>query len=99
MEPIIDVNKMAFKEMTKLKTLVIENGHLSKGLKYLPRSLSVLKWKGFTSKSLSSWFSNKVSEIISFCNCVHLYIQYKSIVSHFYLFVSYMFICGVSSTT
>jgi len=78
MEPVIDMNEKAFKKMTNLKTLIIENDHyskgpnFSKGPKYLPSSLRVLKWKGFTSESLSSCFSNKASEIISFSNCVYL---------------------------
>nr|WIL60022.1 nodulation protein [Melilotus officinalis] len=62
-------NGKAFKKMTKLKTLIIENGHFSKGPKYLPSSLRVLKWKGCTSESLSSNILNTASEIISFFNC------------------------------
>jgi len=75
MEPVIDQKGKAFKKMTNLKTLVIENGHFSKGLKYLRSSLRVLKWKGFTSESLSSCFSNKASEMISFSNCINLETQ------------------------
>ncbi|RHN52434.1 putative TIR domain, winged helix-turn-helix DNA-binding domain-containing protein [Medicago truncatula] len=59
MESVIDEKGKAFKKMTKLKTLIIENGHCSKGLKYLPSSLSVLKWKGCLSKCLSSRILNK----------------------------------------
>jgi len=65
MESVRDKKGKAFKKMTKLKTLIIENGHLSKGLEYLPNSLTVLKWKGFTTESLSSCILNKASEITS----------------------------------
>ncbi|XP_024641875.1 probable WRKY transcription factor 19 [Medicago truncatula] len=58
MEPI-NINEKAFKKMKKLKTLIIEKGYFSKGLKYLPKSLIVLKWKGFTSEPLSFCFSFK----------------------------------------
>ncbi|XP_039691082.1 disease resistance protein RPV1 isoform X1 [Medicago truncatula] len=59
MESVIDKKGKAFKKMTKLKTLIIENGHFSGGLKYLPSSLRVLKWKGCLSKCLSSNILNK----------------------------------------
>ncbi|RHN52357.1 putative TIR domain, P-loop containing nucleoside triphosphate hydrolase [Medicago truncatula] len=59
MESVIDQKGKAFKKMTKLKTLIIENGHFSKGLKYLPSSLRVLKWKGCLSESLSSSILSK----------------------------------------
>ncbi|XP_039691085.1 disease resistance protein RUN1 [Medicago truncatula] len=59
MESIIDQKGMAFKKMTRLKTLIIENGHCSKGLKYLPSSLKALKWEGCLSKSLSSSILSK----------------------------------------
>ena len=99
MEPLTNWNRKAFKKMTNLKTLIIENSRFSKGPKYLPSGLRKLEWKRFPSKSLSSCFSNKASEIISVCNCVHFYIRYKSIVSYFYLFVSYSCLCRRSSTT
>ncbi|XP_024641865.1 disease resistance protein RPV1 [Medicago truncatula] len=59
MESVIDKKGKAFKKMTKLKTLIIENGLFSGGLKYLPSSLRVLKWKGCLSKCLSSSILNK----------------------------------------
>jgi len=62
--------------MTKLKTLIIENGHFSKGPKYLPSSLRVLKWKGCTSESLSSSIFSKASKIITFRNCIYLWNMY-----------------------
>jgi len=65
MESVIDKKGKAFKKMRKLKTVIIENGHFSGGLKHLPRSLSVLKWKGCSSESLSSSILNKASEITS----------------------------------
>ncbi|KEH20184.1 disease resistance protein (TIR-NBS-LRR class) [Medicago truncatula] len=58
-ESVIDKKGKAFKKMTKLKTVIFENGHFSGGLKHLPRSLSVLKWKGCLSKCLSSSILNK----------------------------------------
>jgi hypothetical protein len=61
-EPVIDMNEKAFKKMTNLKTLIIENDYYSKGPKYLPSSLRVLEWSEFTSESLLC-FSNKASEI------------------------------------
>ncbi|AES76181.2 putative TIR domain, winged helix-turn-helix DNA-binding domain-containing protein [Medicago truncatula] len=57
-EPVIDMNEKAFKKMTNLKTLIVEDDNFSKGPKYLPSSLRVLEWSGFTSESLSC-FSNK----------------------------------------
>ena len=72
MESVIDQTGKAFKKMTKLKTLIIEDGHFSKGLKYLPSSLRVLKWNGCLSKSLSSSILSKASERTSFCNCIYL---------------------------
>ncbi|XP_039683142.1 disease resistance protein RPV1 isoform X2 [Medicago truncatula] len=59
MESVIDQKGKAFKKMTKLRTLIIENGHFSEGLKYLPSSLIVLKWKGCLSESLSSSILSK----------------------------------------
>ena len=72
MEYVIDQKGKAFKTMTKLKTLIIENGHFSEGLKYLPSSLSVLKWKGCLSKSLSSSILSKASEKLHFLT-VYIY--------------------------
>ncbi|XP_039682539.1 disease resistance protein RPV1 [Medicago truncatula] len=53
-EFVIDKKGKAFKKMTRLKTLIIENVHFSKGLKYLPSSLRVLKLRGCLSESLLS---------------------------------------------
>lgn len=61
-DPVIDWNGKAFKNMAKLKTLIIENDQFSKGPKYLPSTLRVLKWNSYPSKSLSSSVLNKVSE-------------------------------------
>jgi hypothetical protein len=72
MESVIDQKGKAFKKMTNLKTLFIENGHCSKGLKYLPSSLIALKWEGCLSKSLSSSILSKASEITSFSNRINL---------------------------
>ncbi|AES76653.2 disease resistance protein (TIR-NBS-LRR class) [Medicago truncatula] len=66
MESVIDQKGMAFKKMTKLKTLIIENGHFSNGLKYLPNSLRVLKWKGCLLESLSSSILSKAKSICFF---------------------------------
>ncbi|XP_045811001.1 TMV resistance protein N-like isoform X2 [Trifolium pratense] len=55
----IDWNGEAFKKMTKLKTLIIENGHFSQGPKYLPCTLRVLKWNRYPSKSPPSSALNK----------------------------------------
>jgi len=78
MDPVIDWNGKAFKKMTNLKTLIIENFSFSKGSKYLPRSLRVLKCHGCSSESLSSIICSKASEIMSFSNCI-----YESIVFDF----------------
>ena len=72
MEPVIDWNGKAFKKMSNLRTLIIKNGQFSKSPKYLPSTLRVLIWEGYHSKSLSSSFLNKASEISSFSNCVYL---------------------------
>ena len=72
MEFVIDQKGKAFKKMTKLKTIIIENGHFCKGLKYLPSSLRGLKWKGCSLQFLSSNIFSKASEIISFSNCIYL---------------------------
>jgi hypothetical protein len=89
-ENVIEWDGKAFKKMTNLKTLIIENGHFSKGPEYLPSSLTFLKWKGCPSKSLS-FFLNKASEVISFYICVYFYKFTMSILSKFYLFVCFFF--------
>ncbi|CAK8532255.1 unnamed protein product [Lathyrus sativus] len=74
-ETIIDWNGEALKKMTKLKTLIIENGHFSKGARYLPCSLRVLKWNNYSLESLPSRFMNKKFEymkVFTFNNCQYL---------------------------
>ncbi|XP_039683030.1 disease resistance protein RUN1 [Medicago truncatula] len=73
-ESVIDKKGKAFKKMTRLKTLIIENGHFSKGLNYLPSSLRVLKLRGCLSESLLSSSLSKASEITSFSYCIYLLI-------------------------
>jgi hypothetical protein len=66
MEAVIEWNGDAFKKMKNLKTLIIKNGQFSKGPKYLPSTLRVLKWKGYPSKFPSSaTVLNKASAINS----------------------------------
>ena len=65
MENVIEWNGKAFKKMRNLKTLIIKNGHFSKGPEYLPHSLRFWKWKGYPSASLLCVL-NKVCEIKSF---------------------------------
>jgi hypothetical protein len=72
MESVIEKKGKAFKKMTKLKTLIIENGHFSEGLEYLPSSLITLRWKGCLSESLSSSILSKASEITSLYNCIFI---------------------------
>ncbi|RHN52354.1 putative TIR domain, P-loop containing nucleoside triphosphate hydrolase [Medicago truncatula] len=74
MESVIDQKGKAFRKMTKLKTLIIEDGRFSKGLKYLPSSLRVLKWKGCLSESLSASFLNKFQnmKVLTLDECEHL---------------------------
>ena len=43
----IEWDGYAFKKMKKLKTLIIRNGHFSKGPKHLPNTLRVLEWKRY----------------------------------------------------
>nr|WIL60024.1 nodulation protein [Melilotus officinalis] len=59
MENVIEWNGKSFRKMKNLKTLIIENIHFSKGHKYLPSSLRVLRWKRCTSESLSSSILSK----------------------------------------
>nr|WIL60026.1 nodulation protein [Melilotus officinalis] len=62
MKNVIEWNGKAFKKMTNLKTLIIENGNFSRGPKYLPSSLRFWKWKGCVSNPLPSSISNKKFE-------------------------------------
>jgi len=73
-ESVIDKKGKAFKKMTRLKTLIIKNGHFSKGLKYLPSSLRVLKLFRCLSESLLSSSLSKASEITSFSYSIYLLI-------------------------
>ncbi|KAI9108246.1 hypothetical protein K1719_020729 [Acacia pycnantha] len=49
----------AFKSMKELKILIFENVKFSEDPKYLPKSLKVLKWKGYSSSCLPPNFSPK----------------------------------------
>ncbi|CAK8574970.1 unnamed protein product [Lathyrus sativus] len=49
---VVNWDGEALKEMKNLKTLIIRNGHFSKGPTHLPNSLRVLKWHGYASSSL-----------------------------------------------
>ena len=74
MESVIEKDGKAFEKMTKLKTLIIENGQFFKGLKYLRSSLRVLKWRECLSESLSSSIFGEASDITCFSNCIYIYI-------------------------
>ncbi|XP_057446541.1 disease resistance protein RPV1-like isoform X2 [Lotus japonicus] len=63
----------AFKEMKKLKTLVIRKTHFSKGPEHLPNSLRVLEWWKYPSQHLPSDFHPKKLSI-----CI---LPYSSMVS------------------
>ncbi|CAK8532257.1 unnamed protein product [Lathyrus sativus] len=74
-EAIVDWNEKAFTKMKNLKTLIIENVHFSKGERYLPTSLRVLKWNRCPLQSLSSSFWNKKFDnmrVLTFNNCKYL---------------------------
>ncbi|XP_020211972.1 TMV resistance protein N isoform X1 [Cajanus cajan] len=58
-EEIVEWNRKAFKKMKNLKTLIIKNGHFSKGPKHLPNSLRVLEWLKYPSKGLPTDFCSK----------------------------------------
>ncbi|KAK2421751.1 TMV resistance protein N [Trifolium repens] len=76
METVIEWDGDAFKKMKNLKTLIIKNGHFSKGPKYLPNTLRVLKWKGCPSffppsaTVLNKEFKNM--KILNLNNCDYL---------------------------
>ena len=59
MGSVIDKNGKAFKKMTSLKTFITENVCHIESLKYLPRSLRVMK--GCILRSPSSSSLNKAS--------------------------------------
>ncbi|KEH29798.1 disease resistance protein RUN1 [Medicago truncatula] len=74
-DPVIDWNGKAFKKMTNLKTLIIENVSFSKDPKYLPSSLRVLKLNGCSTESLSSCICSKRFEdmkVLTLDNCQYL---------------------------
>ena len=50
----------AFSKMRNLKLLKICDVQLMRDLKYLPRSLRILDWRGYPSKSLPSSSQSKV---------------------------------------
>ncbi|XP_057445744.1 disease resistance protein RPV1-like isoform X2 [Lotus japonicus] len=59
---VVDWEGEAFKEMKKLKTLIIRKNNFSKGPKYLPNSLRVLEWWKYPLQHLPSDFHpNKLS--------------------------------------
>ncbi|XP_027357713.1 TMV resistance protein N-like isoform X2 [Abrus precatorius] len=58
-EEIIKWNRKAFKKMKNLKTLIIKNGHFSKGPKHLPNSLRVLEWAKYPSQGFPANFCSK----------------------------------------
>ncbi|XP_058722607.1 TMV resistance protein N-like isoform X2 [Vicia villosa] len=74
-EAIIDWNGKAFKKMKNLKTLIIKNGHFSKGAQHLPSGLRVLEWQRYPSGCIPFSISNKTFEkmkILKFDNCEYL---------------------------
>ncbi|KAL1356318.1 hypothetical protein HN51_008327 [Arachis hypogaea] len=54
----------ALKKMKNLKTLIIKNGHFSRGPKYLPNSLRVLEWRRYPSRYFLSNFDPKELSIL-----------------------------------
>ncbi|KAG4926827.1 hypothetical protein JHK85_053313 [Glycine max] len=55
----IEWDANAFKKMENLKTLIIKNGHFTKGPKHLPDTLRVLEWWRYPSQSFPSDFRPK----------------------------------------
>lgn len=56
---MIELNEMAFKKMKNLKTLIIKDGHFSKGPNHLPNSLRVFEWWKYPSEYLPCDFCPK----------------------------------------
>ncbi|XP_058722609.1 disease resistance protein RPV1-like [Vicia villosa] len=74
-EAIIDWNGKAFKKMKNLKTLIIKNGHFSKGARHLPSGLGVLEWQRYPLGCIPFSISNKTFEkmkILKLDNCEYL---------------------------
>ncbi|XP_045787148.1 disease resistance protein RUN1-like isoform X2 [Trifolium pratense] len=64
----VELDESAFKKMKNLKTLVIiimKGGHFTKGPKYLPNSLRVVKWEGYPSEYLPQDFHPKKLAILT----------------------------------
>lgn len=55
----------ALEKMENLKTLIIKDGHFSRGPKHLPNSLRVLEWPRYPSQYIPSDFC---PENLSICN-------------------------------
>ncbi|XP_050261973.1 disease resistance protein RUN1-like [Quercus robur] len=62
----VEWNPEAFSKMQNLKLLKICGVQLMHGLKHLPRSLRVLEWREYPSKSLTSSFLSKCFENLKF---------------------------------
>ncbi|XP_058722608.1 disease resistance protein RPV1-like [Vicia villosa] len=74
-EAVIDWNGKAFKKMKNLRTLIIKNGHFSKGSWYLPSGLRVLEWPRYPLGCIPFSISNKTFEkmkILKLDNCEYL---------------------------
>ena len=56
---VVQWDGMAFKEMNNLKTLIVKGGCFFNGPKHLPKSLRVLEWWGYPSRSFPSDFQPK----------------------------------------
>ncbi|XP_027357539.1 TMV resistance protein N-like [Abrus precatorius] len=54
---VVEWDGMALEKMKNLKTLIIRNGHFSRGPKHLPDSLRVLEWWRYPSEDLPSDFN------------------------------------------
>src|ERR1044072_3937179 len=62
----VDWDGEAFKEMKRLKTLIIKKSHFSKGPKHLPNSLRVLEWWEYPSQHFPCDFHPKKIFICKF---------------------------------
>lgn len=59
----------AFKKMKNLRTLIIRNGHFSKGPKHLPNSLRVMEWWRYPSQNFPQDFHPKKLAIFKLPYC------------------------------
>ncbi|BAU01584.1 TMV resistance protein [Vigna angularis] len=59
----------AFKKMRNLRTLIIRNGHFSKGPKHLPNSLRVMEWWRYPSQNFPQDFHPKKLAIFKLPYC------------------------------